>query len=293
MSNQTDYETLYGVGFLDDLHNYFPAILYDSGRFHSVSELLTYIQQCARNRFDLFSFGQRAYISRNPPPPPQPVSQSILRPSILNAIRSTLETSPISSHSAPMRWADLSGNRVESDTEDENGDTEGENGDTEEEVVTPPVGPSHSVEPSTAPRQERIFEYVADSRSDDAALQIVNLLLGTSIPPITNIRSRRINLDIGADLFRLPQQFMEPVVVRPTQEQIAAASESHNASEVMFCSVCQSNIQPNEVVRRLNACNHSFHDRCIDTWFEQDVHCPICRHDIRETNTTENNRPVS
>ena len=283
MSGQTDYETLYGVGLLDDLHNYFPAILYDSGRFHSVSELLTYIQQCARNRFDLFSFGQRGYISRHPPP-----VQSITRPSILNAIRTSLETTQIPVSSGPFRWADLSGNRVQSDTEEENDETE-----DEEEVHTPPPATTPASPPPPPARSERIFEYIADSRSDDAALQIVNLLLGTSIPPLTNIRSRRINLDIGADLLRLPQQFMEPVVVRPTQEQITAASETHNAEENMFCCICQCNIQPQEIVRRLNACNHSFHARCLDTWFEQDVHCPICRHDIRETNTTENSRPVS
>jgi hypothetical protein len=35
-------------------------------------------------------------------------------------------------------------------------------------------------------------------------------------------------------------------------------------------------------VRRLNRCGHTFHTTCIDTWFQRNVHCPVCRHDIRE-----------
>jgi hypothetical protein len=57
------YETLYGVGLLDDIHNYYPAILYDPTRFHSVGALLHYFQIQTRERFDLFTFGQRAYLA--------------------------------------------------------------------------------------------------------------------------------------------------------------------------------------------------------------------------------------
>jgi hypothetical protein len=39
-------------------------------------------------------------------------------------------------------------------------------------------------------------------------------------------------------------------------------------------------------MRTLTHCNHYFHKNCIDVWFESHVHCPICRYDIRGTNTT-------
>ena len=38
------YETLYGVGLLDDIHNYYPAVLYEPTRFNSVGALLHYFQ---------------------------------------------------------------------------------------------------------------------------------------------------------------------------------------------------------------------------------------------------------
>jgi hypothetical protein len=47
-----------------------------------------------------------------------------------------------------------------------------------------------------------------------------------------------------------------------------------------------------------------FHQTCIDAWFERNVRCPMCRHDIREQTTqqtpsqaaatvTENQAPLS
>jgi hypothetical protein len=44
MSNRaSNYETLYGVGLLDDVHNYFPALLYDSDSFRTVQDVLQYV----------------------------------------------------------------------------------------------------------------------------------------------------------------------------------------------------------------------------------------------------------
>lgn len=41
-------ENEYGIGLLDDLHNFFPDILYNRGRFHNVQDLLHYIGDVAR-----------------------------------------------------------------------------------------------------------------------------------------------------------------------------------------------------------------------------------------------------
>ncbi len=57
-----NYETLYGVGLLDDIHNYFPALLYESTSFSTVPEVLSYVQLQTRRRFDLFSLGRGAYM---------------------------------------------------------------------------------------------------------------------------------------------------------------------------------------------------------------------------------------
>jgi len=58
MSN-TNYDYVYNVGLLDDLHNYFPAFLYDSGRFQTPVQVFSYLRSQLNSRFNLPNFGAR------------------------------------------------------------------------------------------------------------------------------------------------------------------------------------------------------------------------------------------
>jgi hypothetical protein len=51
------YEHVYGVPLLDDLHNYFPALLYDHGRFLNLTHVFHYIRTQMSTRFNLYSYG--------------------------------------------------------------------------------------------------------------------------------------------------------------------------------------------------------------------------------------------
>ena len=62
----SEYRVIYGVHLIDDLHNYFPRVLYSPTSFHSVTELLLYVQERTMNRFNLYSYGQSLV---NPSPP--------------------------------------------------------------------------------------------------------------------------------------------------------------------------------------------------------------------------------
>ena len=83
------------------------------------------------------------------------------------------------------------------------------------------------------------------------------------------------------------QTFMEPVTVRPTAAQVEAASRIDILAVPSSdnCAICQDSFTAHSNRRTLRACNHAFHLNCIDTWFQQNVHCPVCRHDVRETVT--------
>jgi Ring finger domain len=61
---------------LNELHTYFPALLYDSRRFRSISDVSYYVTGEMRRRFDAFSNAQRAYRDSRPPPPPTPIPQT-------------------------------------------------------------------------------------------------------------------------------------------------------------------------------------------------------------------------
>lgn len=81
------------------------------------------------------------------------------------------------------------------------------------------------------------------------------------------------------------QDFLnQRVPVYPSNQEINAATTIHSATRRQddICAICQDDIETNQEVRRINHCGHYFHRDCIDTWFQGNVHCPTCRHDIRE-----------
>jgi hypothetical protein len=76
----------------------------------------------------------------------------------------------------------------------------------------------------------------------------------------------------------LPTGWDEPVVVRPTADQISAATTPIEISDCA-CAICQEEIDGSAM--RIRHCQHTFHNTCIAEWFTRSVHCPNCRHDIR------------
>lgn len=79
--------------------------------------------------------------------------------------------------------------------------------------------------------------------------------------------------------------FMDPVPVVPTQDQINNAIHDFTASEDSICAICQQQVSSSGV--QINYCDHVFHRTCISRWFGSSVRCPVCRHDIREHQVTE------
>ena len=63
------YERVYDVALLDDLHNYFPALLYSHEIFRNVQDVLLYIRERTQRRFNLFDYGRRQYETSMPMPP--------------------------------------------------------------------------------------------------------------------------------------------------------------------------------------------------------------------------------
>jgi hypothetical protein len=196
MSN-SNYQYVYNVNLLDDLHNYFPDILYNQEQFQNIRDVLRYIREQTNNRFNLFRFGQNLYNDRD----------------------SVIEQQP----------------RI----------------------------------PIVTVRQEEII----------ATTNLLLGLLGASMD--SNRLSNRMNLNPNANPF-IPQNFLNPVIVRPTEQQIENNSEIVTDISGQLCTVCQDSIRTDDSCRRLNRCLHVFHRTCIDQWFLRSVSCPTCRRDIRE-----------
>jgi len=202
------YENVYGSVLLDEIHNYFPALLYEPSRFPNVPTVLAYVQQQTRRHFDLFARGYESYNRVQTPP--------------VSARRSSGAT----------------------------------------------INP-RNVYITTTTRAPDLFDELA-AGSDGA--------LSTNTAAFLNAL-----LQLGGTAAGAPRNFLAPVIVRPTAEQITAGVRDDLVGVTNdICAVCQDGYETGVQRRTLIACNHAFHRGCIDTWLEQNVHCPVCRHDIRE-----------
>ena len=114
--------------------------------------------------------------------------------------------------------------------------------------------------------------------------------------PLTN--TSRINR-IHTQPFSLASIFQD-VIVRPTPQQIEAATERITFSEIdnpinIRCPITQEEFNPDDEVLQIRHCRHCFNPNSLNNWFNSNVRCPVCRYDIRNntdrgtTNNTEQN----
>lgn len=277
MNSNSNYETLYGVGLLDDLHNYFPALLYDSSSFGSVQDVLGYIQRQTRTRFDLFSYGLREYQGSHPSPPPVENSYHRIVRTSFGAVPATGLPSLSTLRRATNPVAATNPTDAAPQTQP-----------SSSTVNTIQVELNHI---STGEEEEEEEEETIEVNQTNTLLTNALLsLLQLPAAPLTrnyvlpNLNNGRMTLDQMIYGRTNMDQFLQPVVVRPTPEQIAANTTLGNlvSDTDHSCAICQDALTSEQEGRKLNACGHWFHKTCIDTWLQGNVHCPVCRHDIRE-----------
>lgn len=199
----SNYEVVYSVGILDDIHNYFPALLYDQGQFQSIQHVFHYVRRQMNSRFNLYAYGANLYRASSEPAPP---------PTATNIPTQTANTDGLA-----MLYGLLSNPGFFTQDYDVN----------------------------------RIFSP-------------------------SNMRTRIIPTADG---------FMEPVIIRPSDAILQRNTQVITGANIpagASCAICQDIMIPSETCRKLTFCGHLYHKTCIDQWFQTNVHCPTCRHDIRE-----------
>jgi len=268
-------DSIYGVQLLDDLHNYFPELLYNSGRFQSVQEVLQYITSVTRRRFDLFTYGREIYnanlanAQRLHPTGVEPLAQPLAQPLSPTApvpqatVQVTTQHAPpahqsllqpiVSTRPSPRTYASL---------------------------FTQPMTQSTTQQVSTPPQQQSMTGL-------ESLLQLLHpqpIITTSYTTTDEDATSWLMNL-LGGGRGGLPASFLEPIPIFPTREQIQGASAIRTldvSDGTNTCTICQDDMSVGNTIRTLNTCQHTFHISCIDMWFVSNVRCPICRHDIRE-----------
>ena len=243
-------QNIYQIQLLNDLHNHFPEILYNPGRFRNIQDLLEYIRQVADS--SPYTRGQASYNNRQ----------------ALNA--RVYNTRQNATHIPTY----------------------------------PPVGPVAGVAPAPPnpnanatwgqPVMTTVFEdnipttriRVPVNTAAAANNVLINTLLGGMFGDLFGA--------VGGGGDAGLQGFLnQRVPVYPSAQEIDRATTLFrvNRHQDDICAICQDDIDINQEIRQIDHCSHSFHRECIDTWFQGNVHCPTCRHDIREvTDATNNNR---
>lgn len=231
-------QNIYQVQLLNDLHNHFPDILYNPGRFRNIQDFLEYIRQVADT--SPYTRGQAIYNNR------QAANARAF------AARQPINTVPIYQTVQPVQ----------------------------------PVQPLNTI--WTQPITTTVEDTIPTTRirvplNTTTNTMLMNTLLGSVFGDLFSTIPEGTLGDAGIQGF-----LNQRVVIYPTEEEINRATTVYRSTRRQddICAICQDDIEANQEFRRINHCNHYFHSDCIDTWFTSNVHCPTCRHDIREVADT-------
>jgi hypothetical protein len=321
MAFQPRFEHAYGFSFLDELHNFFPELLYDTEIFsHApVNWMRSRIQVLfpatfarSNHLYGIYQQAQRRqsfqeWIARQNPP---------VEPTLTQVTPPTAAPTPVTTTPAPVTTPTVVPHETQTQVRTlplvrseqliqtllagmMNSVRSGE--------IRPPVVPPTATHPPNNERQpQEPVTTSADMETDDdnvivPASLIAPIRLPSEMPSLIyriNQRQRQRQVFPPANLMSTLLNFAEEldvggtalwpdVEVSPTLEQIEAGSELVDPIDIpveTVCAVCMEHDRRGEFNtpwRRLD-CNHEFHQPCIDQWYNQSVYCPVCRHDVRE-----------
>tara|TARA_B110000967_G_scaffold148847_1_gene152538 strand:+ start:2494 stop:3552 length:1059 start_codon:yes stop_codon:yes gene_type:complete len=93
--------------------------------------------------------------------------------------------------------------------------------------------------------------------------------------------------DIPNLLFGTIGDTLSPVIIRPTNRQVRESTElvrfgSMENPQNNTCPISLERFNDQQLVTRIIFCGHVYSTNELQTWFETNVRCPLCRFDIRE-----------
>ena len=258
--NPQAFESVYGFEMLDTLHNFFPEIMYDDTIFSSASarwmryRLETLFPRVYVRQSSIYQLYSAAPRRRNYN---TWVLEDALRTNVIRYSASTPTSAPTQAQMSATPVTDSTESTV---------------------AATSTIG-SAAPTPTTAPSPPQInsnrtryrTRWIPEPSLFSFGYDYTNRIDNDNI--LTNVLNYVNMFNTG----------LQDVVVSASAAEINAGSSTRAHTDISndtVCSICQEHGDTPEQWRILR-CSHTYHTRCIDTWFARDVHCPICRTDIR------------
>lgn len=70
---------------------------------------------------------------------------------------------------------------------------------------------------------------------------------------------------------------LDPKQIKKLPEKRASEVDIGEECE---CSICLTELNPDDAVRQLPGCKHTFHRSCIDLWLLRRADCPLCKRSV-------------
>jgi hypothetical protein len=98
----------------------------------------------------------------------------------------------------------------------------------------------------------------------------------------------------SSELLNMFTNFFDPIVIYPTPTQIETATRRVRYCDIVSpinrsCPISLENFTDNDMVTVIRFCGHIFNTEHLNTWFQSNCRCPVCRYDIRNYNSSVNN----
>jgi hypothetical protein len=109
-----------------------------------------------------------------------------------------------------------------------------------------------------------------------------------------NRRNRINNLFENNDFTTLLNNFFNTnIIVRPTNEEISNSCRIIKYGDIENplserCPISLERFNNDDNVIQIKHCSHIFCQQQLISWFDTNVHCPVCRYDIRDYIQTQN-----
>lgn len=119
-------------------------------------------------------------------------------------------------------------------------------------------------------KDDLIDERLGNIQTREQAYEYLNVLNSN----ISSMSLSRLMYELG-ELDKIHSRLMklDNIDVKEIDETLCKSLED------LECSVCLKNFEIKDTIC-ITKCNHTYHKKCIDTWFEIKDTCPNCRADI-------------